>query len=89
MADLKKNELLTVIQYGFEQLEAAQQDGSCSQLRSTVDHLSDIFNPKSFLGVDTEAGTVEVTGWEEDEEDDAESEDDDGEDFDEDDDEEE
>jgi hypothetical protein len=60
---LTKPELETVVDFCNETADEALADGSRDALVSALSTISDVCHPDSFLAVDTEAGTVEVTGW--------------------------
>lgn len=64
MAALTNAELDSVISYLYSEAEDALENGSCTKLRETMEHISDICNPNSLLDVDTENNTVEITEWE-------------------------
>lgn len=68
MPELTKDELDTVIDYLFTISEEALENGSCVSLREAMGNISDICNPDSLLDVNIEAETVEVSGWESNEE---------------------
>jgi len=59
--NITKAELEAVVDHLYELSEAALQDNSREELRSTLEKINDICHPESTLDVDTEAGTVEVS----------------------------
>ncbi len=58
-------------EHSYRELQEALGNPTTQNLREVVESLSDIFHPDSQLDVDVENETVEISGWDNDEEEEA------------------